>query len=82
MKIIKVKCKDDAKSVNNLGNKIKTEVQQIFKYVDEAKKLLDDIFKDDEAKEEIKKMRVSLVRDFASASADLERSAEDISDAF
>lgn len=59
MKIIRVKCKDevDAKSINKLGIASKKNTGDIEKLLISCDKLLNEISKDSEALEELKKIR-------------------------
>lgn len=83
MKIIRVKCKDevDAKSINKLGITSKKNAQDIEKLLTSCDKLLDEISKDSEALEELKKIRGLKAR-IGDISYDLGRAASCAWDAF
>lgn len=76
MKIIRVTCKDeaDAKSINKLGNTSKKIVGDIDKLLTSCSKLLDEIFNDGEALEELKKIRGLKAR-ISDMAYDLDRAA-------
>ena len=83
MKLIRVTCKDeiDAKSINKLGITSKKNVGDIEKLLINCDKLLDEISKDNEALEELKKIRGLKAR-IGDIVYDLDRAAACAWDAF